>query len=214
MVGQNKILVPALTIAVAAVAGVFMQYALFAEDKTGAALLNATFDYFSFFTVESNLLVAAVALAVAFGEFGKRSPLLARPAVASAACLYIAVTGTVYHLILSPLYTDLKSTYLFSMQVMHYFVPIAFVLFWLILIPKGTLTFRAVAAWMIFPAGYGIYTIVRGAFTGFYPYPFVDVATIGYPTVIRNIVLFTVGFGVAGTMLLAVDRLAAGSKRG
>jgi hypothetical protein len=201
-----RTIVPVLGIALPALAGVFMRYSYYVGDATGAALHDASFNYFSFFTIESNLLVAGVATSFAIGAASGRMSLLARPPVASAACLYVSIAGIVYYFILSPL-EDLSGGSRLSTEIMHYYVPVVYFLFWLAFIQKGTLSFRGVLGWLVFPAGYGLYTIARGAVVSFYPYPFVNVANLGYPTVIANVAYFVVGFGLAGMVLLGIDWL-------
>jgi hypothetical protein len=41
----------------------------------------------------------------------------------------------------------------------------------------------------IWPVAWIAYTLVHGAFTGWYPYPFLDVADIGYLKSLLNVVL-------------------------
>ena len=49
--------------------------------------------------------------------------------------------------------------------------------------------------------------MVRGAFTGFYPYWFVDVTTFGYARVAVNSVGFTAMFFVLGLIVVWLDRV-------
>jgi hypothetical protein len=50
------------------------------------------------------------------------------------------------------------------------------------------------------------YTLVHGAASGWYPYPFVDVATQGYGRVLLNAVAVTAVFAVVGVLFAWLDR--------
>jgi len=73
-------------------------------------------------------------------------------------------------------------------------------------VPKGTLNFRSVFAWLVFPIAYGAWSLIHGAVTGFYPYPFLDVAKLGYEHVLRNMGALVLVFAVLGLGLIATDR--------
>ena len=62
---------------------------------------------------------------------------------------------------------------------LHYVLPIAGVLDWILWPPKNRLPFRAIGWWMIFPAVYAVFSVVRGAIDGVYPYPFFDPDAVG-----------------------------------
>ena len=50
---------------------------------------------------------------------------------------------------------------------------------------------------------------MRGALTGTYPYPFVDVIKLGYPAVLINIGLFVILFLGLSVIMVAVGRWRA-----
>jgi hypothetical protein len=92
-------------------------------------------------------------------------------------------------------------------HLLHYVMPPAYVLFWLLYIPKGSLHLHNVPAIMVPPLTYGGWTLLHGAFSGFYPYPFVNVAKIGYDSVLTHIVEFVFVFAFAGVVFVVLDRL-------
>jgi hypothetical protein len=81
-------------------------------------------------------------------------------------------------------------------ELLHSVVPLLFLLYWLVFIPKTGLQYKDVLPWMVFPLVYIVLALVRGAFSGFYPYPFVDVGKLGSGRVLLNTVLFTLAFFV------------------
>jgi hypothetical protein len=188
-------------IAATSALGIVFQYPDFVVGKTSAAALKSTVDFFSMFTIETNILVCALTTAIALGQGGR----IARPTVAGAACLYIAVTGLTYFVLLRPIYHPEGIT-LVAINLLHYAVPLAYVAFWLAFIPKGRLTLRSAATWLVFPAAFNAYTLVRGAATGWYPYPFLDVTTLGIAAVLRTTAMILIGFAVGGALIVAADR--------
>ena len=143
--------------------------------------LAGTVNFLSYFTILSNILVASTftAAAVCAGRRGPGASCFARrwrwrPRSTS------SVTGLIYYFILSGLYHLQGWTRHFD-HLLHYVMPPAFVLFWLLFVPKGTLHLRNVAWMMVPPLVYGAWTLFHGALSGFYPYPFIDVCEARLP---------------------------------
>jgi hypothetical protein len=63
------------------------------------------------------------------------------------------------------------------------------------------MTWSTVAAAFGWPALWLVYTFTQGAFTDWYPYPFLDVTTIGYGTATRNaLVVLAIGLVIAACL--------------
>jgi hypothetical protein len=63
--------------------------------------------------------------------------------------------------------------------------------------------------WSLYPLGYLLYALVRGAAEGRYPYPFIKVVEIGWPQTLLNSALIALGFVIAGEALVQLDRRLA-----
>jgi hypothetical protein len=163
------------------------------EGGTAAVLLR----FVSFFTILSNMLVAGVCIAVAVGR--------ARSRWRGAAALYITVTGAIYSIILASLWSPTGAQKVAD-ELLHHAVPVAYVLAWLVLAPHRRLAWGDALRWLVFPAVYLGWTIARGAVTGEYPYPFVDLGQLGATQVALNCLGIGVLFAVLGLVLVAVDR--------
>jgi hypothetical protein len=172
-----------------------------ADTGTAAHLLH----YLSYFTILSNILVASTFTVAALAPDSGAGRLLLRPQVATATVLYITVTGIIYYLLLASLY-QLTGWVLFFDRLLHYVQPPAFVLFWLLFVPKGTLSLRDVPAFLVFPLLYGAWTLIHGPFANWYPYPFIDVTKLGYPHVLMNIGGFVILFGLLGSLYVLLGR--------
>jgi hypothetical protein len=155
-------------------------------------------DYFSYFTVLSNLFAAAILLygALAAGRERSRTVELLR----GAAVVYILTTGIVYVLLLS----GRAPQYPWTNAILHYVMPVAVALDWLFDPPRVRLEpARTIALLMAFPLAYVVYTLIRGAIVGWYPYFFVNPNRAGgYLLVAGDCVV--VGAGIAGLIAATV----------
>ena len=55
--------------------------------------------------------------------------------------------------------------------VLHDAIPFLYPLYWLVFLPKGSLRWSEPAWWLVFPALYFLYSMLRGAAFGTYLYP-------------------------------------------
>lgn len=167
---------------------------------TGAA---AVLNVFAFFTIQSNILLGATSLALAVRT--KWSTVL--HALRLSAVLSIAVVGAVFHIALAPLY-EFTGLAAFANVILHTVTPLAGVVGWLLFGPRGQAGRAAVVWSAAFPVAWLIFTLVRGPFAGdFYPYPFLDVATLGYATVLGNALLVAALFLVLAAAAAGLDRV-------
>ncbi len=67
--------------------------------------------------------------------------------------------------------------------------------------------------WQFFPIIYFIYILLRGAITNIYPYPFLDVAKLGYDQVILNALGLMAAQFALGLVVAAIDHALAAQKR-
>ncbi|MFG6108240.1 Pr6Pr family membrane protein [Stenotrophomonas nematodicola] len=193
--------------ALTAIASLVLQYALLlqtvgATAGTGQALLRLL----GYFTILSNIGVAAVCLARLRG----RGDGMAAPAASAAVALYIGITGLVYVLVLRPLWHPQGAQW-WADTGLHYAVPVLYLLGW-VMGPHGHLQARQLVWAMLFPALYLGWALLVGRWTGHYPYPFLDLAALGAATVARNALVVGLAFAAFGALLWRIDaRLGARS---
>jgi hypothetical protein len=157
-------------------------------------------NFFSFFTIQSNILaVAALFLLVAVPR-ERRTALF--DGARQAAVLYLAITGVVFALLLSGLQEDVQTSASWVDFVVHKLMPVVLVVDWLIDPPHHRLPAWTVLAWLVFPAAWLAYTLVRGEIVDWYPYPFVDVSRLGYGGVLARAAGLTVAFALGAAALL------------
>jgi hypothetical protein len=80
------------------------------------------------------------------------------------------------------------------------------VLGWLLFGPRPRFDRRVLLWSLVWPVLWFGYTLARGAATGWYPYPFVDVRTEGYARVLVNALLVTMVLGVVASLYALGDR--------
>ncbi len=86
------------------------------------------------------------------------------------ALLMISVTGLIYHFALADL-VDTRGAAAVSNACNHILTPLAFVLAWLIVGPRGWISAKLIMASFILPLSWILLTLTRGAIIDAYPYP-------------------------------------------
>jgi hypothetical protein len=162
---------------------------------------------FSYFTIQSNLLLLIATTALALNP--RRDGRLWR-VIRLDALLGIVITGIVYATILAG-QVELHGAAWLSNFGFHYFAPWAALLGWLIFGPRPRIDGRTLAWAALWPASWIVYTLAHGAFTDWYPYPFADVVELGYPTVLTNLGAVVVIAVVIGAILRLLDPRLPGS---
>lgn len=159
--------------------------------------------FVSYFTIQSNFAIFAMAVAVL------RAPDLGTPWLRSmrlASLFGITVTAIVYVIVLAG---DADNSGLAQLAnlMLHYVGPPLAVGLWLAFGPWPSMTIADIPRAMLWPALWIAYTLIHGAITDWYPYPFIDVITKGYTTVAVNILVIMV-FAVALALgYIGVNRL-------
>jgi hypothetical protein len=173
---------------------------------TGSAS-TALWAMLRYFTVIANLLVA-----IQFSGLALGGTWAARPSRIGGTTIAILLVGGVHFLLLRGL-VELSAGALLADLITHRIVPILVGVYWLLLSPKGGLARRDPLYWAALPLGYFAYALARGSFEGIYAYPFLNVARIGWGTVLLNAVVIAAVFVAAGYGMLALDRRLAPVRR-
>jgi hypothetical protein len=178
-----------------------LQLYLMLVQSPGQAMVGTVITYFSFFTILTNFLTALVFTAVAFDLQTGWGQWFRSPSVQGATAVYIAIVGVIYQLLLRQLWNPQGAQWVADV-LLHSIIPVGYVLYWLLFGPSTGLTWKNALSWLMYPAFYLVYILARGAVSGLYPYPFVDVNVLGYGGVLARAALFLLVF--LGTGLLAV----------
>lgn len=164
------------------------------------------FNFISYFTILSNILVA---VSLTFSYFFAASPFgryFSSIKVQSAIAVYIFIVGLVYNFVLRGIWSP-NGWQLVVDNLLHVAVPTLYLLYWVIFVPKGLLNWKDGFVWAYFPLLYLIYSLVRGHFMGWYPYPFLAVDKIGYQKVFINSIFMVIAFIVIGFLLIGLNKM-------
>ena len=164
----------------------------------------STLNFFSYFTNLSNLFAAFVLLLSAFSRSPQNSSL---DVLRYLSAVNMAVVGIVFVALLRNV--DLGALLPWVNFVLHYVMPVAIVLDWLLQRPSSRLKSKYLALALVFPAAYLVYVLLRGAATSWYPYPFLNPANVGgYSGVaMYSAGIFVTFLLVGGALLAAANRL-------
>lgn len=168
-------------------------------------VLNGIGYYLSYFTNLSNLIAGTVLLAA-----------LMKPAATPAespnirqitgAAVFICMAGIIFNLEIRQSMPPGKLIYITNVM-LHDVNPLLFLAYWWFYIPHGQLKARDAVAWSVFPIFYFAYILLRGIFTGHYPYQFINAAKLGYFPVAISGLQMLAGFLTLGLMFVALDTL-------
>ncbi|RMO91209.1 hypothetical protein ALQ33_04805 [Pseudomonas syringae pv. philadelphi] len=173
-----------------------------------ASLLGGLVRFFSFFTVLTNTLVA-VALSCALTERQSAGHRFFRhPVVCAGITVSIALVGLAYNILLRHLWHPQGWQWVTD-ELLHDVMPLGFVLYWWLFVPKGHVRFKHIALWAMYPVVYFAYVLLRGDMIGDYLYPFIDVGTIGFPNAFINALGVLLGFVLIALLLVGIDQWAA-----
>ncbi|MFF4504745.1 Pr6Pr family membrane protein [Streptomyces sp. NPDC001401] len=197
-----------LLVALVAVAGVTIDL-----------VLGSPVHVLSYFTIQSNILLALVFTLAARRAWTARRPLPS--ALTGATLLYITIAGLVYHLLLTNTSSPFSMTggttpptgwQWISNQILHTAVPIAALLDWLLLTAPGRLHLRQAPTWLLYPLAYLVFSLGRGELIlpgtpGRYLYPFLDAGLHSYKSVLGNALLLGLAFYGLAVLMIALDHV-------
>lgn len=151
-----------------------------------------------YFTNITNLLVAVHMLWVASGR---------KPAsnFSSTITLSIIMVGIIYRLLLAPEVPKSAPEW-YPDFLVHVAVPILTTVWWVIWAPKD-LRLKSLPIWLILPAAYCAYALIRGWVQGSYPYFFFDIGKFGLGAVLLNCIGLVFVFGLCGMALWLTARM-------
>lgn len=166
------------------------------------------FDWISYFTILSNITVTVVTLMLLFKpELFTRTDKVGNRwrALRLDSLLMISITGIVYNVLLKG--GEKVGWDLLSDTLQHALNPIVTVVVFLLVGPRGLIDLKTIARAMVVPILWAVFALMRGQVIGAYPYFFLDVATVGWMSVITFILAIMVFAIVIALVFLAYDKL-------
>jgi hypothetical protein len=161
--------------------------------------------YFSYFTIQSSL-VASVVLIVG-GVMALRLPVdtVLYTTVRMSVLSYAVVTAVVYNVLLRGIPEEGFIESKWPGELMHVWIPLFIALDWLLSPGRPALQWTGLRYAVIYPVAWVAFTMLRGAATGWFPYPFLEPSTGAL-----SISIYVVG--IAG-FIIGIASLAIGWSR-
>ena len=172
----------------------------------GLSLMGGVGNFFGYFTILTNLLVALTLSWPLLQPASRQGRLLARADVRTGVAASIALVGLIYSLLLRQIWQPQGAQWLAD-ELLHDGVPLLFLLYWFWAVPRIAPRLVQVLQWAVYPIAYLVYALLRGAWLGSYPYPFLDVAKLGYGRVALGSIGVFVAFLAIAFLLMALNQL-------
>ena len=102
--------------------------------------------------------------------------------------VFMVVVGLVYQLLLHDIWNPTGLQMVVD-ELLHTIIPVFMYVYWLMFCARTVVSGKQLSKWLLYPLGYSVFMMVRGHFSGFYPYPFFNVTELGLGTTLLNIAL-------------------------
>lgn len=188
--------IAAAVISLAAVAATFF-------DTAARTSINP-FNFFGFFTVQSNIFTAIVLLIVGVVGLARRKRSAGLSLAFAAATTYIVVVGVVYNTLLVGQAGGIDVPW--ANTVLHVIVPIYVAVDWLLFGDRRPIPMTRVWFILVYPIIWLLIVLLRGATDGWVPYPFLAPGT-GYGSVAVYCVIIAVVIAAVGLLVLWYSRV-------
>lgn len=130
--------------------------------------------YFSYFTILATIL--AIVVLIVGGVLALRHPVDTVPYTVArmSVTTYAVVTALVYNVLLRGIPDEGFVVSPWPGEIMHVWIPLFLLLDWLFSPGRPALRWTGLRIVVIFPLVWIAFTLVRGAITGWFPYPFLE----------------------------------------
>lgn len=175
----------------------------------------------SYFTTQSNLLIAALFLVLAAGTAAQLIssgasgvPFHIAPWLQLGVVFFIQITFLVYAFMLSGGTFSMGGEMALSTILLHYAVPIMALIDFVLFLPHGRVSYKHAALWLVYPAAYVGFCFIRAELGppfwdgSRFPYFFMDADKLGL-NLLWIAPLFFAGYFALGCLLVRADRLLA-----
>jgi hypothetical protein len=163
-------------------------------------------EYFAYFTIESSMINVVVLLVGGVLALRGRAETELFTSVRVAVLSYAVITAAVYNVLLRNIPSTGYHGVQWPNEVMHVWVPILIVLDWLFAPGRARVGWARLWLVVSYPLAWLAFTMLRGAVTGWYPYPFLEP---GGPGGIPSVLVYVVGIS-AFILAVAAAAIAVG----
>jgi hypothetical protein len=188
--------------------GLALQFGLIVKATEGMAasggmtfpLLAAVGVFLSFLTLQITFVAALITIRVALS-----AGIIPAGRLSSALTAYMIAGSIIFSVALQPYWHHAGLQFLADV-LLHALTPLLFLAFWLAA-QKRPLQWRDAFLWLFYPAIYLVLLLFAARWTGFYPYPFIDVRVLDFWSLIFNGIAIGVTFLSIGLAVVLISRM-------
>jgi hypothetical protein len=189
---------------IAWVAVIFQLYLIIINREV--SLGETIIRFISFFTILTNIIVAVCFTLLAIKSTSSLGNFFSEAQTQAAIAVYILTVGLTYNIILRGIWQPQGLQRVVD-ESLHVIVPVYYVLYWFNFSPKNNLQWKNAFPWLIYPFLYLVYTLIRGAFVHYYPYPFVDADKLGINKALVNSGVLFILFFLLSLLFVWIGKL-------
>lgn len=156
--------------------------------------------YFAYFTIESAMIISVVLFVGGWMALTRESDTVLYTTIRLSILAYAVVMAGVYNGLLRGIPDEGYAVVPWPGEIMHVWIPLFVLLDWLFAPGRPALRWTALRIVVIYPLVWVAFTLVRGAITGWVPYPFFEFET-GFVSIagyILGIAAFIIGIASLG----------------
>src|SRR5882757_2906603 len=181
-------------------------------SQNGKSIGSGLTVFLSYFTVLTNLLICVSLTLSLMASSTSSDKWFSRPSVVAGIATSIAFVGLSYHFLLRHTWNPQGAQRLADV-LLHYVLPALYVLYWWYVSSKAALRWTHPLFWSLYPTVYFVCALIRGSIEGSYPYPFIDVAKLGYGRTMLNSLALLFAFVALGLLFVALGRVHQSTRR-
>lgn len=187
----------AFIIAAVAMLGLIIRIVIAAEYY--GSVVSGLSGLYQYFTLWVNTLVFILMAMVALGRRVNNTLMLST-------VVSIVGVGIIFHALLSQGGAQEGWDGLAN-QITHTYIPVLTPFWWLMHGETGKTQWKNAFACLVTPAIYCVVTLVRAEFSGFYPYPFINLENLGLDGLIKSVIGLTIAFYVLSLAIITLAKL-------
>jgi hypothetical protein len=181
-----------------------------------------------YFTIQTNIFAIVLFIALVPGtamqirKSGTRGSVFSvDPVLQVGVAFFITITMVIYWTLLSGQSFDMSKLpfppilFQSSNYILHTVTPVFVILDWILFLPHGKLTKKAGLLYLLYPLLYSVLIFIRAEVGPpfyadmRYPYPFLNVDSLGWPAVISIVLMMCIGFLLLGQLYVFIDKRIA-----
>jgi hypothetical protein len=193
------------------VVALVVQFAISMQAYTAAGrdVPGALGTFFTYYTILTNIVLVLIYLAEFVGW--RWLDLFRSLDVRGMMVAVMILVASFVHFFLRGL--GLTGWFLACDYALHYATPLIYFLWWLVGVRHGPLLLRRIPLMLAPTVVYFLVVLARGAWVGEYPYPVLNVVSLGYPHVLLNALLLAVGLAALMMIVVAIDEVLGRLRR-